>query len=393
MSGTRTSPGALAAPRLRRRAFLSASGLGLGAAALGLPGVLRAGALEESGDRVRMGFIGVGGRGTTHLRNILETKGVEVTWVCDIDPTALDRAATTVAEKAGKKPSATEDHRRVLEAKDVDAVLVSTPCDVHAPIYLDAIRAGKDLYAEKPLCITVAEANAIVEAAAASKSIVQVGFQSRYSPGITEGIARIHRGDLGEVAGVRAAFMAPFGPLRGWFSRRARSGDWMVEQAVHHWDIMNWALQGIAESAYGHGRTDIFTEGEPDRDVHDDYAAIIQWPKGVQVDWLHTWLCPKGKAFSRSYIQVVGRKGTIDLLSGEVEYMDPGRAAEKIRADEGNVDMTRLAHQAFLECVRTRQRPFSNVNNGRDAVLVALLVREAVYGRKVATLEEVRRQG
>jgi hypothetical protein len=73
--------------------------------------------------------------------------------------------------------------------------------------------------------------------------------------------------------------------------------------------------------------------------------------------------------------------------------MDPGRAAEKIRADEGNVDMTRLAHQAFLECVRTRQRPFSNVNNGRDAVLVALLVREAVYGRKVATLEEVRRQG
>jgi predicted dehydrogenase len=377
--------------RLRRRAFLSAGGLG--AVALTLPAALRAGATQAPGDNVRMGFIGVGGRGSTHLRNILETKGVEVTWVCDIDPTALDRAATTVAQKAGKKPSATEHHDRVLAAKDVDAVLIATPCDVHARLYLDTIRAGKDLYVEKPLCLTVAEANAIVDAAASSKSVVQVGFQSRYSPGIRDGIARVHRGDLGEIFGVRAAFLAPFGPLRGWFSKRARSGDWMVEQAVHHWDIMNWALGGIAESAYGRGRTDVFTEGEPDRDVHDDYAAIIQWPKGVQVDWLHTWLVPKGKAFSRSYIQIVGRKGTVDLLNGDLEYMDASRPAEKIKGDEGNVDMTRLAHQAFLECVRARTKPFSNVENGRDAVLVGLLVREAVYGRMVVSMEEIRKQG
>jgi len=379
--------------RLRRRRFLAQGGLGLSAAALTLPGFLRAGGAQESDAAVRMGFIGIGGRGTTHLRNILDTKGVEVTWVCDIDPTALDRAGTSVAQKSGKKPSATENYQRVLEAKDVDAVLIATPCDVHARLYLDTIKAGKDLYAEKPLCITVADADAIVAAAAGSKSIVQVGFQSRYSPGIRDGVARVQRGELGEVMGVRAAFMAPFGPLRGWFSRRARSGDWMVEQAVHHWDIMNWVLGGIAESAYGRGRTDVFTEGEPERDVHDDYAAIIQWPKGVQVDWLHTWLCPKGKAFSRSYLQVVGRKGTVDLLSGDVEYMDAGKPAEKISGVEGNVDMTRLAHQAFLESVRTRKKPFSNVENGRDAVLVALLVREAVYGRKVVTMEEIRKPG
>lgn len=377
--------------RFHRRRFLSTGAAGLGAAALGaLPAVLPGGRANAE-DKVRMGFIGVGGRGTTHLRTMLEEPGVEITWVCDIDPTALDRAANVVGEKAGKKPSSTERHDRVLEAKDVDAVLIATPCDVHARLYLDAIRAGKDLYAEKPLCITVAEADAIVKAAEASKSIVQVGFQSRYSPRMRDGIERIHRGDFGEIIEVRAAFLAHFGPLRGWFSKRARSGDWMVEQAVHSFDVMSWALRGLPLSAYGAGRTDVFTVGEPDRDVHDYYAAIIQYPNKVQVDWLHTWLCPSGGAFNKHRIHFMGRKGAVDLIDGSVEYMEKARPAETLREDGGNT--TRFAHEAFCECVRTRKQPFSNVQNGRDAVLMGLMVREAVYGRRVVTMEEIKKTG
>ncbi|MBI4602163.1 MAG: Gfo/Idh/MocA family oxidoreductase [Planctomycetes bacterium] len=355
---------------------------GLPAPAIGRPG--------EAG-KVRMGFVGVGGRGTTHLRTALEIPGVEVTWVCDIDPTRLESAGRLVEEKTGKRPAATEHHRRVLEAKDVDAVLMATPCDVHAPLYLDAIRAGKDLYAEKPLCITAAEADAIVKAAETSVSIVQVGFQSRYSPRVRDGIERLHRGDLGEAVELRAAFLAPFGPLRGWFSKRARSGDWMVEQAVHHFDIMNWALGALPLRAFGMGRADIFTEGEPDRDVHDYYTAIIEYPKDVIVSWVHSWLCPKGGAFGKPFLHVMGRKGGVGLLEGPVEYMDASRPKETLKEEGGNT--TRFAQEAFLECVRARKRPFSNVLNGRDAVLVALMVRDAVYGRRVATMEEVKRGG
>jgi predicted dehydrogenase len=381
--------------KIRRRRFLAAGSASLGAAALtSLPLPLGArpfpGTESFAGhEKVRMGFIGVGGRGTTHLRTILEVPGAEVTWVCDIDPTALDRALNLVAEKTGKKPTTTEHHEKVLQAKDVDAVLIATPCDEHARLYLDTIQAGRDLYAEKPLCITAAEANAIVEAAGKSKSIVQVGFQSRYSPRVREGIERLHRGDFGEVVELRAAFLAPFGPLRGWLSKRARSGDWMIEQAVHHWDIMNWALKDLPSSAWGAGRTDIFTEGEPDRDVHDYYAAILQYPNKVQVDWLHSWLCPKGLAFGKSYIQVVGRKGAMDLINGPVEFMDSNRPKETLREDGGNT--TRFAQEAFLECVRTRKQPFSNIQNGRDAVLVGLMVRGAVYDRRVVTLDDVKK--
>src|SRR5262249_12955719 len=162
--------------------------------------------------------------GTTHLKTMLGIPGVEVTWLCDIDPTHLESAARIVADQTGKKPSTTEDHKRVLDSKDVDAVLMALPCDVHAPLYLDAIQGGKDLYAEKPLCITVEDCDAVVKAAEKSKSLVQVGFQNRYSPRVREGIERIQRGDLGEIVETRAAFLAHFGPLRGWQSHRARSG-------------------------------------------------------------------------------------------------------------------------------------------------------------------------
>src|SRR5688572_31940448 len=89
--------------RVTRRGFLST-----GAAALGATGFLGAqDAPVGAGQNVRMGFIGVGGRGTTHLRTILDVPGFEVSWVCDIDPTALDRASSLVGDRTGKKPRAT----------------------------------------------------------------------------------------------------------------------------------------------------------------------------------------------------------------------------------------------------------------------------------------------
>lgn len=391
--------------RLTRRGFLSASAAGLGAGALAaaLPGgpvpaeaapaILAPAAALSSGlvqpaDRVRMGFIGVGGRGTTHLRTMLGIDGVEVTWACDIDPSRVAAASGIVGERTGRRPQGTGDHRRVLDAADVDAVLISTPCDVHASLYLDALAAGKDLYAEKPMCISVEECDRLVKAAEVSKSIFQVGFQSRYNPRIRAGIERIHAGDLGEIVEMRGSYLAHFGPLRGWQSKRARSGDWMVEQAVHFFDIMNWAFRDLAAKAYGWGRRDIFSADEPDRDVTDYYSALIEYPGGAVVNWLHSWLCPAGGAFNRDTMHFMGRGGAVDINDGEIEHMDRGRAKERL--PEPGDDPTRLAQKAFLDCVRTRKVPFSNVYNGRDSVLVSLLVREAVDRRRLVTMGEVR---
>ena len=373
---------------LSRRRFLSASAVGAGAAALGACSApeTRDSTVAEASDEVRMGFIGVGGRGTTHLRTMLDIPGVKVTWICDIDPARVAEASKIVEERTKTKPSTTESHLKVLDAKDVDAVLISTPCDVHVRLYLDTIAAGKDLYAEKPMCITVEECNSVVEAAEKSKSIVQIGFQNRYNPRVREGIERLQKGDFGEIVEVRGAYLAHFGPLRGWLSKRARSGDWMVEQAVHFFDIMNWAFGAPALKAYGWGRKDVFTADEPDRDVTDYYSALLEYPGAVIVNWLHSWLCPAGGNFNRHTMHFVGRKGSVDINEGVIEYMD--RSPGQVLREAGG-DPTRLAQAAFLRCVKTREKPLSNVYNGRDAVLVGLMVREAVDNRRLTQMSEI----
>jgi predicted dehydrogenase len=365
-----------------RRTFLVAGGAAVAAGAA-FPSALAA----PRGDRIRLGFVGVGGRGTHHLREALSFPDIDVVAVCDIRPEAMAQAQAALG-KAGK-PKAREyaDWRKLLEDKEVDAVISATPPDVHAATYLDTIAAGKDLYAEKPLCVTRQECDAVVAAAERAKCVVQVGFQGRYSVRNRAAIERIHRGDLGEIVEMRSAYLASFGPLRGWQSKRARSGDWAVEQAVHFFDQMNWIFKAVPVSAYGWGRRDIFSAGEPDRDVTDYYSALIRYPGEGIVNWLHSWLCPRGGGFDGQRHQVMGRAGAVDMVEGVVRFMARPDAPEALPADPE--DSTRLAHRAFYDCIRSGDKPFSNVHNGRDSVLASLLVREAVDRRQEVSFKEL----
>jgi predicted dehydrogenase len=380
--------------RISRRRFLE-----VGAGGAALAGVVARGATALAEERanpekIRIGFIGVGGRGTTHLRKMLTLEGVDVNGVCDIDLTNLERARKLVADaRGGKLPAAYQDYRELLASRDIDAVLSALPCDLHARVYLDTIAAGKDLYAEKPMCITRDECDAVVKAAEESKLVVVVGFQRRFSPRIREGMRRIHAGELGDLLEMRASFLAAFGPLRGWFSKRARSGDWMVEQAVHVFDVMNWVFRGLPVSAQGAGRRDIFTANEPDRDVTDYYSAILEYPGGIIVNFLHSWVCPPGGTFDKHVCQVIGRKAAVDLYGGKLEFTDRKTPGETLPVeDEG--DLTEAAQRSFLDCVRKRRagekwEAVSGPRNGRESVLTALLVRKAVDDKRLVKMEEI----
>ncbi len=370
---------------LPRRSFLRAGGA---AAALGSFARLHAAGNE---DRIRVGFIGVGGRGSHHLRTVLDFPFVDVVAVCDIRAGACARAQEAVSKAGKEKPVAYDDHRKLLDDRNVDAVVNATPPDCHARQYLDTLAAGKDLYGEKPMCITPEECDAVAAAAEKAKNHLLVGFQGRYSPRNREGVRRIHAGELGEVMEMHSAYLASFGPLRGWQSKRAQSGDWAVEQAVHFFDLMNWIFKATAVSAFGWGRKDVFTEGEPDRDVTDYYAALLKYPGEAIVNWQHSWLRPKGGVFDGVRHQVLGRKGGIDLEKGIVSFVEQGRATENLPADGG--DPTRLAHADLFECIRSGKKPFSNAVNGRDSVLTALLVREAVDRGQCVRFEELYGKG
>jgi predicted dehydrogenase len=150
-------------------------------------------------DRVVVGLIGCGGRGRYVAGLMREAPGVEFGAVADVYLPNAERAKAW----AGPNARAYQDFRRLLERKDIDAVLIATPDHWHATAAVLACRAGKDVYVEKPLAHNVREGRAMVDAARHHKRIVQAGMQHRSSPHFREAQQIVQSGALGKVNWVR----------------------------------------------------------------------------------------------------------------------------------------------------------------------------------------------
>ncbi len=345
---------------------------------------------------IRIGFIGAGGRGISLLNAALKTPGVTVNAIADALPANAERARDLVAKAGQPAPELYGDWQTLLAQSGVDAIVSALPCDLHRDCYLDVIAAGKDLYAEKPMCLNVADCNAVVEAANASKQIIHVGFQRRADPRFLETMTQVHDGELGRLVEGRIMWSNAWGPLYGWFGRRERSGDWMIEQAVHNWDVMNWANRSLPVRAMGLGRSGLYHENQTDRDVTDYYSALVEYGNGVIVNILHSWVAPGkegayNKAFNDEYTRLVGTRAGIDFNTGTIAYRKELNLPDRIaHTDTGPIDNTRLSIQAFADSVRQRTPAVSTVEQGRDSALACLLVREAVYRGGMVTMEELK---
>lgn len=345
--------------------------------------------------KVGFGFIGVGGRGQGLLRSLLEVKGIEVRAVCDTSAENRTKAVHSITEAGQPAPLEFDDWKHLLDTDAVDAVVSALPCALHHRCYLDVIAAGKDLYAEKPMCLSWAECDAVVNAAKASRQIVQVGFQRRADPRFIETMAQIHAGELGEMVEGRICWSNAWGPLYGWFGKKEQSGDWMLEQAVHNWDVMNWANRSLPKRAVGLGRGGLYRERQPDRDVHDYYSALVEYENGLVVNILHSWVAPgqagaMTKAFNDEYTRLIGTQAGIDFNTGTFSYRQELKRPDRIgHSHEGKIDSTLLCLEAFADSVRTRRPPVATVEHGRDSVLACLLVRAAVEREGMVTIEEL----
>ena len=372
---------------VNRRAFLTSAAVATAATA-------RLSAADSNA--LRVGFVGVGSRGTALLRNFLDAKLGTVVAVCDIKDEHVKRASALVTGAGQKTPAVVEDWKKLLEMKDVQAVVAALPCDLHAACYLDTIAAAKDLYGEKPMCLTPQDCDQVVKAAGASKQIVQIGFQRRADPRFIEPMKLIHEGELGALVEGRIMWSNAWGPLGDWFGKRARSGDWMVEQACHNWDVINWACKGLPVRAMGLGRAGLFKAVQPDRDVHDYYSAVVEYENGAIINILHSWVAPGQngkftKEFNDEYTRLNGVKAGIDFNTGVIAYRKELNRPDKVgHSATGAINNTRLGLEAFADSVKTRKAPVATVEHGRDAVLACLLVREAVYQKRPVTMKELK---
>lgn len=152
-----------------------------------------------SNEKIRVGAIGVNSRGMALATNFAKQPQCEVSHICDVDSRAITKCINAVNKAAGYNPTGEKDFRRILEKKEVDAVIVATPDHWHAPAALMAMKAGKDVYLEKPCSYCPEEGEILVKAAAKYNRILQMGNQRRSWPNVREGIMAMKEGAIGNV--------------------------------------------------------------------------------------------------------------------------------------------------------------------------------------------------
>jgi predicted dehydrogenase len=186
-----------------RRNFIKQAAIGSAAISFGgvIPGMSAKNYANIAGanDKIRAAVIGVNSRGLALATNFSKQKGCEITHICDVDSRAVTKCITSIEKAMGYKPKGERDIRKLLEAKDVDAVIIATPDHWHAPAALMAMQAGKDVYLEKPCSYAPAEGEILIQAAAKYNRVIQMGNQCRSWPNVREGINALKEGAIGNV--------------------------------------------------------------------------------------------------------------------------------------------------------------------------------------------------
>ena len=353
---------------------------------------------------VRTAFIGVGNRGGTLLGQTLEQEGVSVTAICDIDAGKRDAALTKAAVS---NPKAYTDWREIVELKDVDAVKIATPCYLHAEMAAACLKAGKYVYCEKPLGITPKQVADVLKAAEGAKGFLQIGQQLRYYPAMRDAMRAIHEDKVaGKIFAVRAQRNStPSKPeeqsasARGrararpeWYEDPEKSGDLIVENAVHNIDACNWIIGGHPVSAYGHGARYLPEFLPAGKRMMDGFSVQYIYDEDTHLEYTQLYLHARGfkEIPNGQHYAIHGEKGTIFMTHDSALFYDMhGDAEPKELISQEAKDGEENAMSDFYACIREGRKPFGDVKVGAVAALTAILGREAIYKGASMTWNEL----
>jgi predicted dehydrogenase len=393
---------------LNRRRFLERSirgGFGVAASAYGLGAASKT---VPASDKVVVGMMGVGGRGTFLTQLFASRPDVEIAYICDVDNRKFPRAVKVVEDKQAKTPKTVGDFRRILEDKNVDALVCATPDHWHALAAILTCQAGKDVYVEKPASNCIWEGRKMVEAARKYNRVVQVGMQNRSSSYARSAHELIQSGKLGTVHLVRVfnmlsrepvqrtpdtappegldwdMWLGP-GPLRAYnpmyFTRVFWdfNGGIMTDDGVHQLDLARMVMGLSFPKSVHHSGGKLFFDDiaeTPDTTIvtyeYDKLRLVFEqtwWTRYMKKtpDDIRESLSqfPDWYPFNGTKIEIYGSRGLMLLGRQGGGWQLYDEEGHKIATDKQRHSEMQARHvENFISCIRSRERPNADVEHG-----------------------------
>ena len=384
------------------------------------PTILNAGQVAAS-DKITVGLIGCKGQGWANLRAFLGQPEVVCAGLCDVDRNVLEQRAADVEKLAGYRPKLYGDFRKMLEQKDIDAIIVATPDHWHCLPMVYACEAGKDVFVEKPLGNTIQECNIMVKASQRYNRVVQVAQWQRSDPHWKSAVEFVHSGKLGRVRSVRSwsyvgwkgsipvepdtnapdgvdydmwlgpAPKKPFNINRFHFTFRwfwDYAGGLMTDWGVH---LLDYALYGMNQYV---PKSVMATGGKyayPNDAMETPDTLMAMYDFGdFGLLWDHT-IGIYGANFGRGHgVAFVGEYGTLVVdRSGwevlpETNSVSAKKDFEPVPKQKSTGKGLQLHVQNFLECMKTREKPVCDIEIGAHIARIAHLGNISYrLGRKV----------
>ncbi len=387
---------------LARRAFLRSAGAATAVSAFGAPAF-------AANDKISLAFVGVGVMGSENLKAAMAQPGVSVGAVCDVFQPNLERAAA-LARRGGHQPKEIRDFRQILADPSIDAVCVSTPDHWHPYITVEACKAGKDVYVEKPVCVAINEGLVMLQAARKYNRVVQAGTWQRSGAHFQKACEMVRNGEIGKIAiahswiysnqpaagiGNPAEQEPPSGldwdlwlgpaPARRFNPNRFGvypdaysyfrffwdyAGGQITDSGIHMLDIIQMAFgDPVPRAAVALGGKYWFQD---DSETPDTMQATFEYP-GFIGTWEHRSNNTEMTTSRLMGITFHGTRGTL--------YVD--RAGLRVTPEKGSglqpFEMKRVTdphplHWAnFLDCVRTRKRPNSDIETCVRSSITSIL--------------------
>lgn len=434
--------------RTSRRKFIQKTGIATAGIALSVNqmNALNYSRIRGAGEKIRVGFIGTGNRGSQMLATFMTMTDCEVAALCDVYEPYITRDRTKVnpryiQDMPGQIPKMGEtfpnkverytDYRELLDNKSIDAVCISTPDHWHALQTIHSIEAGKDVYIEKPFSKTIREGRAMVNAAVNSKQVVTVGLNRRGASTFMQLAKEIPAGKIGKVTFASACHVSNMYPSGigkmkpenpppdfnwdAWLGPRAYRPyqyniapykfRWWEDYAnqisnngVHYLDLIRWLINEVAPvsiSATG-GRYAV----DDDRTIPDTMQATFEFPSGVIVT-INILETSSGTFIPYGFLEMRGTKGT--LLTAENDYKivqaRPGQfqsweklmesetvnlqTDDKLYLSDGRYrNSTANLVRNFLDCVKSRQTTYCPAEEGHRSSSLAHLATIALLTKE-----------